>query len=94
MLNKYDKINIRLMFKDTDSLFYETKTADVYKDLYPPKNSKYYSEENKKVIEKMKDEAAGVPIKEFVGLRSKMYSYCLDYKCIKMLRHCKRDCQK
>ena len=31
----------------------------------------------------MKDEAAGVPINEFVGLRSKMYSYCLDHKYIK-----------
>ena len=31
----------------------------------------------------MKDEAAGVPIKEFVGLRSKMYSSCLDDNCIK-----------
>jgi hypothetical protein len=30
---------------------------------------------NKKVIGKFKDEAAGVPIVEFVGLRSKMYSY-------------------
>ena len=42
------------------------------------------SEENKKVIGKMKDETKGVSIKEFVGLRSKMYSYCLDDKCIKM----------
>ena len=32
----------------------------------------------KKVIGKFKDEAAGVPICEFVGLRSKMYSYIKD----------------
>ena len=31
----------------------------------------------------MKDEAAGVPINEFVGLRSKVYSYCIDDKYIK-----------
>ena len=31
-----------------------------------------------KVIGKMKDEAAGIPITEFVGLRSKMYSYMKD----------------
>ena len=29
----------------------------------------------KKVIGKFKDEAAGMPITEFIGLRSKMYSY-------------------
>ena len=40
-----------------------------------PKDSPYYNDTNKKVIGKMKDEAAGVPIVEFVGLRSKMYSY-------------------
>jgi hypothetical protein len=39
------------------------------------KNSPYYSTHNKKVIGKFKDEAGGVPIIEFVGLRSKMYSY-------------------
>ncbi|CAB4010085.1 Gastrula zinc finger [Paramuricea clavata] len=40
-----------------------------------PKDSPYYSTHNKKVIGKFKDEAEGVPIIEFVGLRSKMYSY-------------------
>ena len=34
--------------------------------------------ENKKVIGKFKDEAAGVPIVEFVGLKSKMYSSLKD----------------
>ena len=32
----------------------------------------------KKVIGKFKDEAAGIPICEFIGLRSKMYSYIKD----------------
>ena len=59
MLNKYDMKNIRLMFTDTDSLLYEIKTKDVYKDLYEKDQKyfdtcdysiyiKYYSEENKK----------------------------------------------
>ena len=30
------------------------------------------------VIGKFKDEAAGIPITEFIGLRSKMYSYVKD----------------
>ena len=34
--------------------------------------------ENKKVIGKFKDQAAGLPIREFIGLRSKMYSYVKD----------------
>jgi hypothetical protein len=80
--------NAKLLFTDTDSLMYEIKTDDVYKDFKRigekkdcwdnsdyPKDSPYYSAHNKKVIGKFKDEAEGVPIKEFVGLRSKMYSY-------------------
>ena len=39
-----------------------------------PESSQYYSKENKKVIGKFKDESI-LPIKEFIGLRSKMYSY-------------------
>lgn len=38
-------------------------------------NSPYYFKENKKVIGKMKDEMAGKPISEFVGLSSKMYAF-------------------
>ena len=35
--------------------------------------SKHYNNSNKLVIGKMKDETAGVVIKEFVGLKPKMY---------------------
>jgi len=34
-----------------------------------------FLEKTKKVIGKFKDEAAGKPILEFIGLKSKMYSY-------------------
>ena len=40
-----------------------------------PSNHQFFDDTNKKVIGKFKDEAAGIPITEFVGLRSKMYSY-------------------
>ena len=75
----------KLLFTDTDSLTYEIEAEDVYKDFWNdkdmfdnsdyPENSLYYCNANKKVIGKFKDEACGVPITEFVGLKSKMYSY-------------------
>ena len=78
----------KLLFTDTDSLMYEIQTEDVYKDLFVdkekfdnsdyPEDSPFYFGDNKKVIGKFKDEAAGVPITEFVGLKSKMYSYIKD----------------
>ena len=78
----------KLLFTDTDSLTYEIEADDVYKDFWKDKEmfdnsdydkeSKFFFGENKKVIGKMKDEAAGIPITEFVGLRSKMYSYMKD----------------
>ena len=78
----------KLLFTDTDSLTYEIETNDAYKDFFKdkskfdnsdyPENSPYFNKINKKVIGKFKDEAAGVPVVEFVGLRSKMYSYMKD----------------
>ena len=78
----------KLLFTDTDSLTYEIEAKDVYSDFWKdknrvdnsdyPENSPYFDRTNKKVIGKFKDEAAGIPISEFVGLRSKMYSYIKD----------------
>jgi hypothetical protein len=77
--------NARLLFTDTDSLCYEIQTEDIYRDmencsdLYDtsnyPKDHPIYSDVNKKVLGKMKDETCGEPIEEFVGLRSKLYAY-------------------
>ena len=79
------KNKAKLLFTDTDSLTYEIESDDIYQDFCNdkdrfdnsdyPQNSPFYDKTNKKVIGKFKDEAAGVPITEFVGLRSKMYSY-------------------
>ena len=78
----------QLLFTDTDSLCYIIQTDDVYQDLDNhrdmfdnsdySKSSKFYFDENKKVIGKMKDEAAGNIITSFVGLKSKMYSYLVE----------------
>ena len=76
---------------DTDSLVYVIKTEDFYKDIaedfetrfdtsgYEP-NRPLPTEKNKKVIGLMKDELGGKIMKEFIGLRSKMYSYKIGEK--------------
>ena len=77
------KFDAKLLFTDTASLVYEIRTEDVYEHFYPSKNlfdfsdypldSKFFDLTSKKVIGKMKDEFKGKNIKEFVGLKSKMY---------------------
>ena len=77
-----------LLFTDTDSLAYEIKTEDFYKDINPDVERLFdtsnYPEAhesgikvgaNKKVPGMFKDEAEGKQILEFVGLRAKLYSY-------------------
>ena len=101
---KYGK-NAKLLFTDTDSVTYNIKTEDVHKDFWADKDkfdfsgyketSDFYDLKNKKVIGKMKDETAGVPIAEFVGLRSKMYSFVTnDEKGCKTAKDTKKNVVK
>ena len=41
---------------------------------------KYYDDSNKVNIGKMKDKTAGIAIKEFVGVKAKMYLILVDNK--------------
>ena len=85
--NKYGN-NSRLLFTNTDILMLEIKTEDAYEDFINAKEmfdfrnysskSKYYHDSKKLVVGKMKDETAGVAIKELVGLKRKMYSFLQD----------------
>ena len=81
----------KLLFTDTDSFLYEIQTEDFYKDISGDVKDRFdtsnYPEGhpsgiptgiNNKVLGKFKDEAAGKPINEFVGLRAKLYSYKMD----------------
>ena len=81
----------KLLMTDTDSLVYDIETEDFYKDIaldvmerfdtsnFPKKHGLgIWTDKNKKVIGKFKDEAGGKIITEFVGLRAKLYSYRLD----------------
>ena len=87
-IKKQYQNNAQLLFTDTDSLCYEIKTNDLYKDFEKIKDkldtSDYdkshplFSTDNKKIPGKFKDETNGNIIKEFVGLKSKMYSILLD----------------
>ena len=78
--NKYND-RAKLLFTDTDSLTYEIEAEDIHKDFWTdkdmfdnsdyPGNSPYYCNTNKKIIGKFKDEAFGIPITEFISLKSK-----------------------
>ena len=78
----------RLLFTDTDSLMYEIETEDFYKDISGDVKNRFDTSDypdnhksgiptgvNKNVLGVFKDEAAGKCIKEFVGLRAKLYSF-------------------
>ena len=81
----------KLLFTDTDSFLYEIQTEDFYKDISGDVKDRFDTSDypeghpsgiptgiNKKVLGMFKDEAAGKVIKEFVGLRAKLYSYKMD----------------
>ena len=87
MKNKYGN-DSELLFTYIDSLMYDIKTEDVSEDFSNDKEmldfinystkSKCYNDSNKLVIDKMKDEIAGIVIEEFVRLKPKMYSFLVN----------------
>ena len=77
----------KLLFTDTDSLAYEIKTKDFYKDINPDIEKRFDTGDypsnhpsgikaglNCNVLGMLKDEAGGKHIVEFVGMRAKFYS--------------------
>ena len=84
-LKKLYTHNIRLLYTDTDSLIVHVQTEDIYADmslnadLYDtsnyPAGHPLFSNTNKKIIGKFKDELGGQLLTEFIGIRPKMYSY-------------------
>ena len=100
--------NANLLFTDTDSLCYEIKTQDFYKDISNDVAKRFDTSNyekshpsgiptgmNKKVIGMMKDEAGGRQITEFVGLRSKLYAYNIQkYEGLCGKKFCDGSCDK
>ena len=68
-----------LVASDTDSMILNIKTKDIYKDMEEiideldtsgyPKDHPLYSEKNKKVIGKFKDELDGKTVVQHIGLK-------------------------
>lgn len=85
MVRRFGMQNIRMLYMDTDGIFYRIRTADVYADMmeHPdvfdtsnyPREHMCYDERNARVLGKFKDEAGGVAIRLFIGLMSKLYCY-------------------
>ena len=73
-----------MLFTDTGSLTYEVKSENFYEKIFKqkdlldfsnyPKDSKFFDETNKKVIDKMKDESGEVIVIRLFELKSKMHS--------------------
>lgn len=78
--------SLKLLYMDTDSLLYFVECEDFYSIIrrdndkyfdtsdYPEQNRYNITKKNKKKLGYLKDEANGQILKEFVGLKSKMYS--------------------
>lgn len=79
--------NHDLIASDTDSIFLSITTKNIYEVMKSiidqldtsdyPKDNPLYSEKNKKVIGKFKDELNGKIMSEIVFLKSKAYAFTL-----------------
>ena len=74
-----------LLFTDTDSLYYHIEEPDVEQKLYERRanyldysdyflDDPHYDASNRMKVGYFKDETSGAPIKEFAGLKAKVYS--------------------
>ncbi|XP_065203746.1 uncharacterized protein LOC135833867 [Planococcus citri] len=93
---------VELCYTDTDSLLYDIKTDDFYKDIlpfiptyfdtsdYPEENIYNFPIVNKKVVGKFKDECQGRIMAEFIGLKSKSYCFNVEDRITKKCKGIKK----
>ena len=77
-----------MLFTDTGIVTYETKSEDVYEDLFKhkylfdftnfSKNSNFYDSPNKMVVDQTKIVYKEIPVNNFIGLKSNMCSLLSD----------------
>lgn len=106
VMKKHYNDKVTVLCTDTDSLIMNIQTDDFYKDIVDkklechfdfsnyPAEHQLYDKSRKAVVGLMKDEAKGDMITEFVGLRSKMYSFKVEemkdnLKVVKEKKTCK-----
>ena len=90
----------KLLFTDTDSLYCEIQTDDLYNDMFEAMDlfdtsnfepyHPLYSTRNHRVLGKMKSETGSVSPHEFVGLRAKMYSLSCGNKSQRKMKDIKK----
>ena len=66
------KLKLMMSTQTSGRIKIDSITATTLKTVH------FYDNTNKKVIGKFKDECQSIPVAEFIGLRSKMYSYIKD----------------
>ena len=86
LIPKYNN-NVELLYMDTDSYILEITCDNLYEDMKIHKNewdmsgmkiNELNDKSNSKKLGFFKDETNGIPIREFVALRSKSYSILID----------------
>ena len=97
---------IHLLYTDTDSLMYEIQSENPYQELKDgdklgwfdfsnyPKDHPLFDDRIKRVPGLFKDECNVRYIKEFVGLRSKMYSLSVEGEDVKVAKGGEEKCDK
>lgn len=102
--NLFGSEDIDLLYMDTDSFILNIRCNDVYDVMKNqltyfdtsnyPNSHPCFSIERKKKLGFMKDEFASVPLKRFLGLRSKLYTVESMDRCIKRAKGVKKNVVK